>query len=140
MNVVIMGSGRTGSLLAAMLDEVRQDVTIIDWDSAAFDRLPETFSGRTIVGNAVDQDVQRQAGVETADVFVSATSGDNRNIMAGQVAKEVFDVPRVILRIKDPNRAAIYSKLGLQVDCRTSEGVRVLLDLVDGAGEQGLVD
>jgi trk system potassium uptake protein TrkA len=133
MHVVIMGSGRTGSLLAAMLDEAQQEVTIIDWDSDAFDRLPETFAGRTIVGNAVDQDVLREAGVETADAFVAATSGDNRNIMAGEVAKEVFSVPRVILRIKDPNRAAIYTKLGLQVDCRTSEGVSVLLDLVKGA-------
>jgi trk system potassium uptake protein TrkA len=131
MQVVIMGSGRTGSLLAALLDEAQQDVAIIDWDSEAFDRLPESFSGRTVVGNAVDQDVLRRAGVESADVFVAATSGDNRNIMAGEVAREVFRVPRVILRIKDPNRASIYTKLGLQVDCRTSEGVRVLLDLVE---------
>ena len=132
MHVVIMGSGRTGSLLAAMLDEAQQDVTVIDWDSHAFDRLPDTFSGRTVVGNAVDQDVQRQAGLESADVFVAATSGDNRNVMAGQVAREVFKVPRVIARIKDPDRANIYRKLGLQVDCRTSEGARVLLDLVEG--------
>ncbi|GAC1323236.1 MAG: hypothetical protein NVS2B16_04120 [Chloroflexota bacterium] len=130
MRIVIMGSGRTGSLLADMLDKEHHDVTILDWDPNAFSRLPDDFSGRTVVGNAVDQDVLRAAGIESADVFVAATSGDNRNVMASQVAKQLFNVPRVVSRIKDPIRAEIYEELGIHVDCRTTEGVQTLRRLL----------
>ena len=130
MRVIIMGCGRTGSELAVMLDRAGHEVTVLDWDGDAFSRLPESFRGRTIVGNAVDQDVLRAAGIEHADAFVAATSGDNRNIMASQIAQRVFQVPRVIGRIKDPIRAEIYGRMGIQVDCRTNEGAQAILDMV----------
>lgn len=132
MRVVIMGCGRTGSRLATMLAETGHDVTIIDWQEEAFARLPEEFEGETFVGNAVDQDVLRAAGIETADAFVAATSGDNRNIVASQIAQQAFHVPRVVSRIKDPNRAAIFSELGIAVDCRTTEGAKLILALAEG--------
>lgn len=130
MRVVIMGCGRTGSLLAVKLVAANHDVTVIDWNSAAFARLPQNFAGETVLGNAVDQDVLREAGIESADAFVAATSGDNRNIMASQIAQRVFRVPKVISRIRDPNRARLYQQSGMQVDCRTVEGARLILDLV----------
>ena len=127
-----MGSGRTGSLLATLLATAGHHVTIIDWNGSAFARLPEDFRGETVLGNAVDLDVLRAAGIENCEAFVATTSGDNRNIMAGQIAKNFFQIPRVIARIKDPIRAQIYSQLGLQVDCRTVEGAQVILDLIRG--------
>jgi trk system potassium uptake protein TrkA len=130
MHIIIMGSGRTGSLLAEMLHRADHEVTVIDWNAGAFSRLPDDFRGRTVLGNAVDQDVLRAAGIDSADVFVAATSGDNRNVMASQIAQRVFRVPKVICRIKDPIRADIYSKLGIDVDCRTTEGTQVILDLI----------
>lgn len=130
MHVVIMGSGRTGSRLASMLDEAGHDVSVIDWSESAFDRLGEEFRGRTILGNAIDADVLREAGVERADVFVAATSGDNRNIMASEVVREEFRVPRVVCRVKDPNRASIFSQMGIHVDCRTSAGADAILNLL----------
>lgn len=136
MRVVIMGSGRTGSLLARLLTEAGHDVTIIDWEEAAFDRLPDDFPGETILGNGVDQETLTLARVETADVFVAATSGDNRNIMASEIALKVFHVPRVISRVKDPNRAGIFSQLGIEVDCRTTAGVEAILSQV---GEEALL-
>jgi trk system potassium uptake protein TrkA len=130
MNIVIMGSGRTGAMLAAKLADAGHDVTVIDWSASALARLPEGFSGRTVVGNGMDQDVLREADVAGADVFVAATSGDNRNITAAQVVQHLFQGPRVISRIKDPIRAEIYSKLGIQVDCRTTEGAGLILDIL----------
>jgi trk system potassium uptake protein TrkA len=130
MNVVIMGCGRTGSLLASMLTRDEHQVSIIDWSESAFERLPDEFPGDTIYGNAIDQDVLIEAGIRNADAFVAATSGDNRNIMASQVVQRVFGVPRVIARIKDPNRAEIYKGLGIEVDCRTVEGAEILLDYI----------
>ncbi len=136
MRVVIMGCGRTGSLLARLLTDAGHDVTIIDWQENAFDRLPEEFPGETILGNGVDQETLTRAGLDTADVFVAATSGDNRNIMAGEIALNLFHVPRVISRVKDPDRAGIFSKLGIEVDCRTTAGVDAILSQV---GEQELL-
>lgn len=136
MRIVIMGSGRTGALLATMLVDANHDVSIIDYDDRAFSRLPEDFSGETILGNALEQDVLRRAGIESADVFVAATSGDNRNVMASELALHAFNVGRVVARIKDPNRAKIYSEMGLQVDCRTMQGAQLLLDMVDGAASE----
>jgi trk system potassium uptake protein TrkA len=113
-----------------MLDEAGHDVAIIDWSESAFDRLSEEFRGRTILGNAIDADVLREAGVDQADVFVAATSGDNRNIMASEVVREEFRVPRVVCRVKDPNRARIFSQMGIRVDCRTTEGASAILDIL----------
>lgn len=133
MRVVIMGSGRTGSRLAGMLDQAGQTVSIIDWDADAFSRLPRDFRGDTILGNAIDQDVLREAGIERAEVFVAATSGDNRNIMASEIARDVFSVPRVICRIKDPIRARIFEDLGVACDCRTTRGVDAILEMLEPA-------
>lgn len=130
MRVIIMGAGRTGSRLAVMLEQAGHQVAVVDWNTNAFSRLPENFAGETILGNAVDQEVLRDAGIEEADVFVAATSGDNRNIMASQIAREVFGVPKVISRIKDPIRAEIYSQMGIEVDCRTIEGANIILDVI----------
>lgn len=126
-----MGSGRTGSRLASDLDRAGHEVTVIDWSPQSLDRLPDNFGGRTHVGNAVDQDTLREVGLESADVFVAATSGDNRNIVASQIAQRIFHVPRVVARIKDPQRAQFFNDLGLHVDCRTTEGAEALLEVVD---------
>lgn len=131
MHVIIMGCGRTGSLLACMLARDGHQVTIIDWQATAFARLPDEFSGRTVLGNAVDQDVLRAADIEKAGAFVACTSGDNRNIMASEVAKKVFGVPKVISRIKDPIRAELYRQMGIEVDCRTAVGAQLILDFVE---------
>jgi trk system potassium uptake protein TrkA len=114
-----------------MLAQDGHSVSIIDWFESAFERLPDDFPGVTVAGNAVDQDVLIEAGIREADAFVAATSGDNRNIMASQVVKGVFGVPRVISRIKDPSRAEIYQDLGIEVDCRTVEGAEILLDFIE---------
>ncbi len=117
--------------MAGMLTSAGHDVTVIDWDVSSFGRLADDFPGRTVHGNAMDYDVLRRAGIDSAEAFVAATSGDNRNIMASEIAKEVFHVPKVIARVKDPSRAGFFSQLGLQCDCRTALGAEMLLDLVD---------
>lgn len=134
MRVIIAGLGRTSSLLASKLAGAGQDVTVIDWNPRAFSLLPDDFPGQIVQGNVLDQETLRRANIEQADVFVAATEGDNRNIMAAQIAQRVFNVPKVITRIKDPSRADIYREFGIEVDCRTSAGVRTVIDLVEAAG------
>jgi len=119
MKVVILGCGRVGAHLARMLLQEGQEVTIVDRDNGAFARLGSDFGGRMIVGKGIDEDVLRRAGIEEADVFVAVTDGDNTNVMAAQVAREIFSVPRVVCRIYDPLREEIYRGLGLETICPT---------------------
>ena len=120
MKVVIVGCGRVGSMLARDLDAAGHDVTIIDERVGAFNRLGDGFSGNMVVGTGIDESVLRRAGIEQADCFAAVTNGDNRNIMAAQVAKVVFKVPRVITRIYDPIREQTYREFGLETICSTT--------------------
>ncbi|MFN8592707.1 MAG: TrkA family potassium uptake protein [Thermomicrobiales bacterium] len=130
MNVVIMGCGRVGARIAGLLDHTGNDVKVIDTDSRSFRRLPPGFGGETIIGTGIDEDVLRQAGIEDADAFIAVTNGDNRNIMAAQVARIVFAVPVVICRIYDPVREDIYRRLGLTTVCPTTTVSAIILDHV----------
>ena len=133
MRVIIMGCGRAGSVLATTLDREGHDVTVLDINEYQFERfLPETFGGRTIRGNGIDQDVLRRAGIEQADAFVAATAGDNRNVMASQIAKHIFGVSRVVCRIYDPIREEMYHSLGLRTISPTKVGARLLKEALEG--------
>jgi trk system potassium uptake protein TrkA len=114
MNAVIMGSGRVASELAILLDQEGHRVTVIDLDPAQFEKLPDDFSGKTVVGDATDEDVLRKAGLPTADAFIALTRDDDRNAMAAQIAKHIFGVRKVICRIYDPLREEFYKTLGLE--------------------------
>ncbi len=114
MKFLIMGCGRVGSGLARSLTDEGHDVTIMDVRQDAFRRLTARFRGNAIIGDGLDSAALQRAGIENADVFVSVTQGDNRNLMAAQVAKHIFKVPRVIARVYDDSRADIFRELGLQ--------------------------
>jgi trk system potassium uptake protein TrkA len=120
MKAVIVGCGRVGAMLAAILDSGGNDVAIIDLSTTAFDRLPETFKGSAIRGNGTDEDVLRRAGTQGADLFLALTEGDNRNVMSAQLATEAFNVIRVIAKMNDPLRAEAYAELGIATICRTN--------------------
>lgn len=130
MRLVILGCGRVGSTLAATMSAGGHEVTIIDRNSEAFDRLGPDFAGRTVIGVGIDEDTLRQAGIEQADAFVAVTNGDNTNIMAVQIVREMFHVPRVLCRIYDPIRAEVYRELGIDTICVTTMAVGVLHDLL----------
>ena len=132
MKIVIMGCGRVGGELATTLDREGHEVSILDVNAYQFTRfLPEMFGGRKITGNGIDQDVLRRAGIEEADAFVAATQGDNRNVMAAQIAKHIFGVPRVVCRIYDPIREQMYHRLGLRTICPTKVGARLLKEALE---------
>jgi trk system potassium uptake protein TrkA len=120
MKAVIVGCGRVGAGLAEHLDKSGHQVIILDVSSAAFERLPSTFGGSAIRGDGTDEDVLRRAGAEGADVFLALTEGDNRNVMAAQLAAEAFHVGKTIAKINDPVRATAYTHLGIASLCRTN--------------------
>jgi trk system potassium uptake protein TrkA len=113
MQVIVVGCGRVGSELAVRLERERHDVTILDKRAVSFRRLPEDWSGRTVVGFGFDQDNLRSAGADEADALAAVTSGDNTNILTARIARETFEIPNVVARIYDPRRALIYQRLGI---------------------------
>jgi trk system potassium uptake protein TrkA len=113
VHVVIMGCGRVGSSLAASLDRLGHEVAVIDKDRQAFRRLSADFSGRQVVGQGFHREVLVEAGVERAQAFAAVSSGDNSNIIAARVARETFGIARVVARIYDAKRAAVYERLGI---------------------------
>jgi trk/ktr system potassium uptake protein len=114
MFVVIMGCGRLGAELAMILEADGHDVAVLDVDKYAFDHLPVDFKGQKVLGDGTDQDTLRRAGAERADAFVAATRGDNRNALAIQIAKHVFQIKRVGGVIFDPMREEIYRGFGIR--------------------------
>ncbi|MFA5099910.1 MAG: TrkA family potassium uptake protein [Candidatus Omnitrophota bacterium] len=115
MHIVIVGCGRVGSELAKLLSGEGHNVVVIDRAQSSFGRLGNTFNGLTLVGNGFSLDLLRQAGIEKADAFCAVTNGDNTNLISAQVARKIFNVPKVIARVYDPRRANIYAALGLDI-------------------------
>ena len=115
MHIIIAGCGRVGSELARLLSNEGHDVIVIDKNKSSFDRLGGVFNGVTLLGSGFDVELLKQAGIEKADAFCAVTNGDNTNLISAQVAKKIFNVPKVIARVYDPQRAHIYTALGMDV-------------------------
>jgi trk system potassium uptake protein len=130
MNALIIGCGRVGSSIALQLQREGWDVTVVDENEDALARLGEHWPGTFIVGQGIDVDVLREAGIEDADAVVAATDGDNSNILIGQVAQKRFDIGCVVIRILDPARADFYSERGLRVVCPTKTAIDTLMEAV----------
>lgn len=111
MRIVIAGSGRVGSDLAHGLADRGHDVSVVDISRTALESLGTTFNGSVHLGLAYDVGVLREAGIEYAEAFVAVTDSDNANLMAVQLAKEVFMVPKTIARLDDPSRERAYRAL-----------------------------
>jgi trk system potassium uptake protein len=119
VNIVIVGCGRVGAALAETFDRAGHQVVILDVSTRAFQRLPSSFGGEAIRGDGTDEDVLRRSGAEDADLFIALTEGDNRNVMAAQLAVEALSAKRVVAKINDPVRATAYAELGIATICRT---------------------
>ena len=130
--IVILGCGRVGSTLAKQMSGEGHDVTVLDQTSDSFRRLGPKFKGQRLVGSGLDQDLLKRAHTVDADVFIAVTQGDNTNIMAAQIAREVFAVSRVMARIYDPIRAQAYRELGITTLCTTTLAAGLLHDAALG--------
>jgi trk system potassium uptake protein len=135
MQIIVIGCGKVGAKLARVLADEGHEVVIVDNDSQAFKNLGVGFNGLTVTGVPIDQDVLKQAGIETADALAAVTPDDNVNIMACQVAREIFKIPRVIARIYNPAREHVFHEFGLNTICPTNLTVDVIRSMVLGNEE-----
>jgi trk system potassium uptake protein len=130
MFILIVGAGRVGSAVARRALDAGNDVSVLDLDPLSHERLDkdqsttwEDAGGRFTVGAALEVDGLIEAGIEQADVFMAATSGDNTNLVIAQIAQRRFNVPRVVVRVADPARAAWYGEQGLHTICPTQKAI-----------------
>src|SRR6202007_2730707 len=130
VRVVVMGCGRGGSSVADGLSRIGHDVAVIDSDSAAFSRLSPEFAGERVLGLGFDRDVLLRAGIEEADAFAAVSSGDNSNIISARLARETFGVQRVVARIYDAKRAAVYERLGIPTRATAAGATARLLNVL----------
>jgi len=136
MKIVIMGWGGGGARLAGLLDIEGYDVTIVDTDVYSFRRLPAEFGGNALVGDGMDEDSLRKAGIEDADAFIALTQGDNRNVMGAQIAQHIFKVPRVLCRIYDPLRRELFNSLGIEAFSPTTIFAQMLKEKLEAGKEE----
>ncbi len=122
MFVIIVGCGRLGSHLAAALSGQGREVVIIDRREATFNKLPEYFTGFSVTGDATEPAVLEDAGIERCDALLAVTENDNTNILIAQLARELFQTPKVMARVFDPARASVYESLGIEAICPTILG------------------
>jgi trk system potassium uptake protein TrkA len=125
VRIVIMGCGRVGAALATRLEHEGHEVVVLDTDPYAFRRLPSDFKGERLVGSGFDHHTLETAGITTADAFLSLTQGDNRNLLAAQMAKHLFGVAIVVARVYDPFRGEIFANLGLRTFSPTNIGAEM---------------
>lgn len=130
MRFIVTGCGRTGAGLAAQLDAAGHDVTVIDTDASAFDRLGPTFGGTPVCGVGFDRTVLERAGIDRVDGLAAVTGNDEVNAVVARLAARIFRVPKVVARLHDPLKAEIYRRLGIQVVAPVDWSIHRTADLL----------
>ncbi|HNW32424.1 MAG TPA: TrkA family potassium uptake protein, partial [Caldisericia bacterium] len=122
MNIIVIGCGRVGSALATILSVDGHNVSVIDEDESAFDKLPQSFCGKKVIGIGFDSQTLIEAGIEKTDAVAIVTPSDNTNIMVAETVRSVFGVKNVVARIYAPRKKRTYDRLNLRSVCPTTLG------------------
>jgi trk system potassium uptake protein TrkA len=137
MFILIVGCGRVGSAVAKRALDAGHEVSVLDSDPLSHERLDkdqtttwEDAGGRFTVGTALEIDALIEAGIDRAEVFLAATRGDNTNLVIAQIAQRRYKVPRVVVRVADPGRAAWYGEQGLHTVCPTERAINEASSMV----------
>lgn len=130
MYAVIVGCGRVGSMLAGILSSRGDNIVIIDEDEERFQRLDRQFTGETLAGDGTSILVLKESGIEKADALIMATNDDNSNLMGAQLAKKMFGVKRVIVRLKNPGKFSVYREYSLEMVSATTLAAEKIADII----------
>lgn len=141
MKIVVIGYGRVGSrTVAALLDRGHQ-ITVVDKEASRLGRASQLEGVELVQGNGIDVDVQREAGIGEADLLLAVTFDDNVNLMAAQVARSHFHIPRAIARVYEPSHSeATQEDPQLIVVCPTLLAVTMIVEQVDIAANQPVIE
>jgi len=113
MYIIIIGCGRFGSNLAKGLSDDGNNICVIERDADKLNNLGSGFNGLRVNGIEYDSDNLLEAGIENADALIAVTSDDNINITVSLIADKIYNVPKIIARVNDPEKNYFYEKLGI---------------------------
>src|SRR3989338_4329936 len=136
MHIICIGYGRLGTQVVRVLDTQKHKVVVIDKERSALERRDRDLHARFLFGNAIDEDLLREAGAEHADALFALTRDENTNLMAAQVARIVFNIPRIIAVVYDPAREETYSAAGIETLPITVAGAEYLVRRLEGMPDQ----
>lgn len=139
MNILIIGCGRLGSRLASVLDLQGHDIVVIESDPERLNQLDDGFDGLMIQGNPIDLDVMKSAGIEGCDYVLCLSPNDNQNLMASQIARNIFHVQYIIARVLDPVKAHVYETLGIDTICPTTLAFEAICSSLFTAGDNKII-
>jgi trk system potassium uptake protein TrkA len=132
MKIIVIGYGRLGSQLVRKIDTKAHEVIVIDKEASILDRPDFPQDVRSIIGNAIDEDLLREAGADSADVMMALTRDENSNLMIAQMARVVFNVPKVLAVVYDTQRAASFHEAGIETLAITVAGADLLSSKLEG--------
>ncbi len=119
MNILILGAGEVGFHIAQRLATEGNDVVVVDNDAERLQRVADTMDVRTILGHASHPRVLRLAGAENAELLIAATTNDETNMLACQVAHSLFKVTTKMARVREPdyvNSVGLFGRDELPID------------------------
>ena len=111
---LIIGCGRLGSSIANECSHEGKNIMVIDSNEAAFDHLSSTFSGYTFNGEATDLSVLEEAYIASAKEIIVTTGDDNVNLFVAYVARKIYDVPNIYVRLDDPNNSSLIQGMKIK--------------------------
>jgi len=132
MKTIVVGCGRLGAELAYRLFQQGHQVTIIDTNEEAFERLDPKFQGRTVVGDPFSKEVLQRAGIEHADGLAAVSNLDSHNAIVAHIARSVYHVPNVVVRNYDPKLRRVLETFGFQIVSSTSWGAQRMEEMLSG--------
>ncbi|MFB3923097.1 MAG: NAD-binding protein [Terriglobia bacterium] len=132
MKIIVIGYGRLGSQVVRRIDTRENQVAIIERERSMLERpgLPDRV--RSFIGNAIDEDLLREAGSDSADILLALTRDENTNLMIAQIARVVFNVPKVIAVVYDPQREQSFHEAGIETLAITAAGAELLSARLEG--------
>lgn len=137
VGMIVVGCGRVGSELAARLHRHGKPVSVIDRLPEAFLNLPPDFYGRTLEGHALERQLLERAGIAAARGLAAVTNSDVLNAVVGRVARQLYQVPQVVVRNYDPRRLELLEAFELPIVSSSTWGARRIEELIAPEGGKG---
>ena len=128
MYIVVIGGGRVGYYLTRALIEQKHEILVIEKNATVCEIINEELGSICIRGDGCEISTLAEAGTERADMLVAVTGDDEDNLVACQVAKQKFNVPKIIARIRNPKNEVLFKKLGIDI---TISSTNLLMEAIE---------
>ena len=128
MYIIVVGGGRVGYYLTRALLDEGHEVLVIEQNATYCDVINDELGSVCLRGDGCEAAILAGAGTDRADMLIAVTGDDEDNLVACQVAKHKFNVPRTIARIRNPQNEVIFKKLGIDV---TVSSTNIILESIE---------